>query len=129
MPEEALQAAFEIKTACDEISRRLLRWHWEQKPGAHSLDALLKHLAQRQKESPDYYDRMPDLRVILLQLTGLERRARIALFQALDGLVEEEAAKWPWCWWRRWCWAWWSGLSVWACLQNNAGKTKKEQPE
>ena len=28
MPEEALQAAFEIKTACDEISRRLLRWHW-----------------------------------------------------------------------------------------------------
>ena len=25
MPEEALQAAFEIKTACDEISRRLLR--------------------------------------------------------------------------------------------------------
>ena len=32
MPEEALQAAFEIKTACDEISRRLLRWHWEHKP-------------------------------------------------------------------------------------------------
>ena len=31
MPEEALQAAFEIKTACDEISRRLLRWHWEHK--------------------------------------------------------------------------------------------------
>ena len=27
--------AFEIKTACDEISRRLLRWHWERKPGAH----------------------------------------------------------------------------------------------
>ena len=61
MPEEALQAAFEIKTACDEISRRLLRWHWEQKPGSHSLDALLRHIAQRQKESPDYYDRMPDL--------------------------------------------------------------------
>lgn len=37
MPEEALQAAFEIKTACDEISRRLLRWHWEHKPGAHSI--------------------------------------------------------------------------------------------
>ena len=37
MPEDALQAAFEIKTACDEISRRLLRWHWEHKPGAHSL--------------------------------------------------------------------------------------------
>ena len=61
MPDEALQTAFEIKTTCDEISRKLLRWHWEQKPGAHSLDALLKHLAQRQKESPDYYDRMPDL--------------------------------------------------------------------
>ena len=29
MAEQALQAAFEIKTACDEISRRLLRWHWE----------------------------------------------------------------------------------------------------
>ena len=61
MQDEALQAAFEIKTACDEISRRLLRWHWEQKPGSHSLDALLKHIAQRQNESPDYYDRMPDL--------------------------------------------------------------------
>ena len=61
MPEEALQVAFEIKTACDEISRRLLRWHWEQKPGAHSLDALVRHLQQRQQESPDYYDRLPDL--------------------------------------------------------------------
>ncbi len=61
MQDEALQAAFEIKAACDEISRRLLRWHWEQKPGSHSLDALLRHMAQRQKESPDYYDRMPDL--------------------------------------------------------------------
>ena len=61
MVDETLQAAFEIKMACDEISRKLLRWHWEQKPGAHSLDALLRHLAQRQQESPDYYDRMPDL--------------------------------------------------------------------
>ena len=61
MPEQALQVAFEIKTACDEISRRLLRWHWEHKPGAHSLGALLDHVAQRQQESPDYYDRMPDL--------------------------------------------------------------------
>ena len=50
MPEEALQAAFEIKTACDEISRRLLRWHWEHKPGAHSLGALLDHVAQRHYE-------------------------------------------------------------------------------
>ena len=61
MADEALQVAFEIKTACDEISRKLLRWHWEHKPGNHSLDALLEHLACRQKESPDYYDRMPDL--------------------------------------------------------------------
>ena len=61
MPEEALQAAFEIKTACDEISRGLLRWHWEHKPGSNSLGALLDHIAQRQQESPDYYDRMPDL--------------------------------------------------------------------
>lgn len=61
MPEQALQVAFEIKTTCDEISRRLLRWHWEQKPGAHSLDSLLEHIAARKQESPDYYDRMPDL--------------------------------------------------------------------
>ncbi len=61
MTDESLQIAFEIKTACDEISRRLLRWHWEKKPGSHSLDALLQHIAQRQKESPDYYDRLPDL--------------------------------------------------------------------
>ena len=61
MPDQALQAAFEIKTSCDEISRRLLRWHWERKPGAHSLDSLLRHIAQRQQESPEYYERMPDL--------------------------------------------------------------------
>ena len=61
MPDQALQVAFEIKTSCDEISRRLLRWHWERKPGNHSLDALLQHIAQRKQESPDYYDRMPDL--------------------------------------------------------------------
>ena len=61
MSEEYLQAAFEIKAACDDISRKLLRWHWEEKPGAHSVDALMKHLAQRQKESPDYYERLPEL--------------------------------------------------------------------
>ena len=32
MSEEYLQAAFEIKAACDDISRKLLRWHWEEKP-------------------------------------------------------------------------------------------------
>lgn len=61
MPDESLQIAFEIKTTCDEISRRLLRWHWEKKPGEHSLGALLQHIAQRQEESPEYYDRLPDL--------------------------------------------------------------------
>ena len=64
MPDEALQTAFEIKTTCDEISRKLLRWHWEKKPGAHSLNALLEHIAQRQQESPVYYERMPDLSCI-----------------------------------------------------------------
>ena len=44
MPDEALQTAFEIKTTCDEISRKLLRWHWENKPGEHSLGALLDHI-------------------------------------------------------------------------------------
>lgn len=61
MPDETLQIAFEIKTICDEISRRLLRWHWEKKPGNHSLDSLLQHIEKRQQESPDYYDRLPDL--------------------------------------------------------------------
>lgn len=61
MAEEALQVAFEIKTACDEISRGLLRWHWEQKPGEHGLDALLRHLEQRRAESPEYYERLPEL--------------------------------------------------------------------
>ena len=32
MPDEALQAAFEIKAACDDISRKLLRWHWRKSP-------------------------------------------------------------------------------------------------
>lgn len=61
MPEEYLQVAFEIKATCDEISRRLLRWHWEQKPGSHTVDSLLQHLAIRRQESPLYYDRLPDL--------------------------------------------------------------------
>ena len=61
MSDETLQIAFEIKTTCDEISRRLLRWHWEKKPGNHSLDSLLQHIKKRQQESPDYYDRLPDL--------------------------------------------------------------------
>lgn len=61
MAEEYLQVAFEIKASCDDISRRLLRWHWEQRPGAHSLGALLEHIERRRRESPDYYDRLPTL--------------------------------------------------------------------
>ncbi|HJB59139.1 MAG TPA: hypothetical protein H9771_05730 [Candidatus Faecalibacterium faecipullorum] len=61
MPEEYLQAAFEIKASCDEISRKLLRWHWESRPGPHSFDALLDHIRRRQEESPAYYGHMPDV--------------------------------------------------------------------
>ena len=61
MPEEYLQAAFEIKASCDEISRRILRWHWENKPGSHSFESLLEHLERRQEESPAYYGHMPDI--------------------------------------------------------------------
>ena len=61
MPEEYLQAAFEIKASCDEISRRILRWHWESKPGPHSFAALLDRIRQRQEESPAYYGHMPDV--------------------------------------------------------------------
>ena len=60
MPEEYLQVAFEIKASCDEISRRILRWHWENKPGAHSFDSLMEHLQRRQEESPAYYGHMPE---------------------------------------------------------------------
>ena len=101
MVDETLQAAFEIKTACDEISRKLLRWHWEQKPGAHSLDALLKHLAQRQKESPDYYDRMPDLSG---KTSWQQLDTTLCMRVLLD--PEKDAAKPPspsrgvWCPWR-----------------------------
>ena len=61
MPEAYLQAAFEIKASCDEISRRILRWHWDAKPGPHSFDSLLEHIARRQEESPTYYGHMPDV--------------------------------------------------------------------
>ncbi len=61
MQEKALQVAFEIKTTCDEISRKLLRWHWEQKPGKHDAASVLDHIAKRQKECPEYYERTPDL--------------------------------------------------------------------
>ena len=61
MPEAYLQAAFEIKASCDEISRRILRWHLDAKPGPHSFYSLLEHIARRQEESPTYYGHMPDV--------------------------------------------------------------------
>ena len=61
MPDEALQTAYAIKTTCDELSRKQLRWHWENQPGEHRLGALLDHIRTRQQESPEYYDRLPDL--------------------------------------------------------------------
>lgn len=61
MAEEYLQTAFEIKAACDELSRRLLRWHWEQQPGGHSFSALTKYIEKRRAESPEYYDRTPGM--------------------------------------------------------------------
>ncbi len=55
MEENYLQVAFEIKLACDAISRRLLRWHWEKTPRPHTLQELMRHLEQRSVEAADYY--------------------------------------------------------------------------
>ncbi len=55
MEENYLQVAFEIKLACDAISRRILRWHWEKTPRPHTLQELMRHLEQRSVEAADYY--------------------------------------------------------------------------
>lgn len=60
MAEEYLQAAFEIKTMCDELSRRLLRWHWEKQEGK-TLPQLAGYVAQRAQQAPEYFSRMPEL--------------------------------------------------------------------
>ena len=60
MAEEYLQAAFEIKTMCDELSRRLLRWHWEKQDGK-TLPQLAEYVAQRTQQAPEYFSRMPEL--------------------------------------------------------------------
>lgn len=58
MPEQYLQAAFEIKAMCDELSRRLLRWHWEKQRGL-TLRQLMEYIARRTEQAPDYYGRIP----------------------------------------------------------------------
>lgn len=61
MTEDAQRAAFEIKASCDEISRILLRWHWEQKPGSHKFHSLIQHIGRREAEDPEYYSGLPDV--------------------------------------------------------------------
>ncbi len=55
MEGQYLQAGFEIKLACDALSRRILRWHWEKTPRPNSLKELMKYVEKRTLEAPDYY--------------------------------------------------------------------------
>lgn len=56
MSEAYLQAAFELKTMCDELSRRLLRWHWEGQQNG-TMAQLAEHLTYRKQQAPDYFER------------------------------------------------------------------------
>ncbi|MBQ7859048.1 MAG: hypothetical protein IJ347_02785, partial [Faecalibacterium sp.] len=58
MAEEYLQAAFDVKTMCDELSRRLLRWHWEKQQGK-TLVQLAEHVARRAEQAPELFARLP----------------------------------------------------------------------
>jgi len=58
MAEEYLQAAFEIKTMCDELSRRVLRWHWEKQAGK-TLPQLADYTARRARQVPELFGRLP----------------------------------------------------------------------
>lgn len=60
MEQQYLQTAFEIKTMCDELSRRLLRWHWEQQEG-RTLRQLADYVALRTEQAPEYYSRIQPL--------------------------------------------------------------------
>ncbi|MFI3169110.1 MAG: hypothetical protein R3Y06_04095 [Faecalibacterium sp.] len=55
MDEQYLQVGFEIKLACDALSRRMLRWHWEKTSRPNTLQALMQYVEQRSKETPEYY--------------------------------------------------------------------------
>lgn len=58
MEEKYLQAGFEIKLACDALSRRILRWHWEKTPRPNGLRDLMAYVSLRAVEEPDYYANM-----------------------------------------------------------------------
>ena len=60
MDQAYLQTAFEIKTMCDELSRRLLRWHWEQQEG-RTMRQLVEYVELRARQAPDYFGRMQEL--------------------------------------------------------------------
>lgn len=60
MEQTYLQISFEIKAMCDELSRRLLRWHWEQQEG-RTMRQLVEHVARRTEQAPDYFGRMQEL--------------------------------------------------------------------
>lgn len=55
MEENYLQVGFEIKLACDALSRRILRWHWEKLPRPNTLRELMRYVEQRSIEAPEYY--------------------------------------------------------------------------
>ena len=60
MGQADLQTAFEIKTMCDELSRRLLRWHWEQQEG-RTLRQLADYVAERTRQAPDYFAHVQEI--------------------------------------------------------------------
>lgn len=89
MNEECFRMAFEIKLACDVLSRRLLRWHWEKTPRPNTLKELLRYVQKRSIEAPEYY-------------TNLSLETEITSWQQLDTtfcmrvlLDNEEGAKTP----------------------------------
>lgn len=50
-----LQQAFEIKLACDALSRRIMRWHWEKSPSPNRLRDFIQYLQSRSAAAPEYY--------------------------------------------------------------------------
>ncbi len=70
MPDEALQTAFEIKTTCDEISRKLLRWHWENKPGSTAWEPCWITSAPASRRAPNIMTVCPIWRAEQLAAAG-----------------------------------------------------------